>query len=326
MTKQPIIIDCDPGIDDSLALLYALKHPKLEVIAITLVQGNVPVSIGLQNTILLLERVNRLDIPIYLGRGIPLERDYVSAQDTHGIDGLGDSLLQPSVIKEAEVLPAADFLAQHFAEPSETAIIALGPLTNVAEALGQNPNMGKHCHRFVSMGGAFKAHGNCSPVAEYNYWCDPHAARLTFKQLGRKLEMVGLDVTRQIVLTPNHLSYMARLNPEETVFIENITHFYFDFHWECEHLIGCVINDPLAVVYFLTPTICQGFDSYTDVATEGIALGQTVVDQYDFYHKKANSHILTTVNSKAFWSEFIATILEVPLHQVVQDLDHLQLG
>lgn len=111
MTKQPIIIDCDPGIDDSLALLYALKHPKLEVIAITLVQGNVPVSIGLQNTILLLERVNRLDIPIYLGRGIPLERDYVSAQDTHGIDGLDDSLLKPSVIKEAEALPAADFLA-----------------------------------------------------------------------------------------------------------------------------------------------------------------------------------------------------------------------
>ena len=114
MTKQPIIIDCDPGIDDSLALLYALKHPKLEVIAITLVQGNIPVPIGLQNTILLLERVNRLDIPIYLGRGLPLERDYVSAQDTHGIDGLGDSLLQPSVIKEAEALPAADFLAQHF--------------------------------------------------------------------------------------------------------------------------------------------------------------------------------------------------------------------
>lgn len=138
--------------------------------------------------------------------------------------------------------------------------------------------------------------------------------------------MVGLDVTRQIVLTPNHLSYMARLNPEETAFIESITRFYFDFHWEYKHLIGCVSNDPLAVVYFLAPTICQGFDSYTDVATEGIALGQTVVDQYDVYHKKANSRILTTVNSKAFWSEFIATILEVPLHQVVQDLDHLQLG
>ena len=104
------------------------------------------------------------------------------------------------------------------------------------------------------MGGSFKSHGNCSPVAEYNYWCDPDGASLVYETLhqnGQKIHMVGLDVTRKIVLTPNLLEYMCRLNKETGEFVKKITKFYFDFHWEWEHIIGCVINDPLAVAYFI---------------------------------------------------------------------------
>ncbi len=230
MPKQTVIIDCDPGIDDSLALLYAIKNPNLEILAITIVQGNVPVTIGLQNAILILERSKRLDIPIYLGEGTPLKRDYISAQDTHGIDGLGDTSFTTKSSKEAEPLAAADFLAEHFKTPTSTSIIALGPLTNIAQALNINPKLGDNCKRFVSMGGSFKSHGNCSPVAEYNYWCDPHAAHICFKSLKRKIEMVGLDVTRKIVLTPNILAYINRMNPSEGQFITAITQFYFNFH------------------------------------------------------------------------------------------------
>ena len=177
--KRKVIIDCDPGIDDSLALLYALQHPDLEVVALTIVAGNVPVELGLENAFKILERLNRLDIPVYVGADKPLVRDFVSAQDTHGMDGLGESGITRSSSTQSQPQAAYDFLANYFQKNNDTSIIALGPLTNIALALRKNPNLGQHLNRFVSMGGSYKSHGNCSPVAEYNYWCDPHAAQET---------------------------------------------------------------------------------------------------------------------------------------------------
>ncbi len=143
------------------------------------------------------------------------------------------------------------FLADYFKEKTNTSVIALGPLTNIAFALKVNPNIGKHMDRFVSMGGTYKSHGNCSPVAEYNYWCDPEAASYVFENLKQTIEMVGLDVTREIVLTPTILEYCCQMNPEEGEYLKAITRFYFDFHWKQERILGCVINDPLAVAYFI---------------------------------------------------------------------------
>src|SRR5699024_9978249 len=133
--------------------------------------------------------------------------------------------------------------------------------------------------RLVSMGGAFRTHGNCSPVAEYNYWEDPQAAQCVYaqmEQLGKQVEMVGLDVTRRIVLTMDLLAYIERLDPKEGAFIRAITKFYFDFHWRQEHLIGCVINDPLEVAYFIDPSLCEGFSSYVAIAGDGLARGQSI--------------------------------------------------
>lgn len=326
MNKQKIIIDCDPGIDDSLALMYAIQHPQLEVLAITIVAGNVPVEIGVDNAFKILERLRRTDIPVYAGASQPLKRDFVSAQDTHGMDGLGESQIERANDLTAQPEPAADFLAQHFSCPRDTSIIALGPLTNMALALAKEPNLGKHCQRFVSMGGSYKSNGNCSPVAEYNYWCDPHAAQQVFAGLGKKIEMVGLDVTREIVLTPNLLEYMTFINKNEADFIRKITRFYWDFHWEYEHIIGCVINDPLAVAHFIHQDLCQGFESYVDIATEGIALGQSVVDDHQFYKKDANALVLTQVNSRQFFKDFLAVVLHADTTSIAHDLEQLQLG
>lgn len=326
MNKQKIIIDCDPGIDDSLALMYAIQHPQLEVLAITIVAGNVPVELGVDNAFKILERLGRTDIPVYAGASHPLKRDFVSAQDTHGMDGLGESQIGRTSDLTAQPKPAADFLAQHFSSPRDTSIIALGPLTNIALALAKEPNLGKHCQRFVSMGGSYKSNGNCSPVAEYNYWCDPHAAQQVFAGLGKKIEMVGLDVTREIVLTPNLLEYMTFINKNEADFIRKITRFYWDFHWEYEHIIGCVINDPLAVAHFIHQDLCLGFESYVDIATEGIALGQSVVDDHQFYKKDANALVLTQVNSRQFFEDFLAVVLHADTTTIAQDLEQLQLG
>ncbi|WP_148888170.1 nucleoside hydrolase [Streptococcus cristatus] len=324
--KRKVIIDCDPGIDDSLALLYALQHPDLEVVALTIVAGNVPVELGLENAFKILERLNRLDIPVYVGADKPLVRDFVSAQDTHGMDGLGESGITRSSSTQSQPQAAYDFLANYFQKNNDTSIIALGPLTNIALALRKNPNLGQHLNRFVSMGGSYKSHGNCSPVAEYNYWCDPHAAQETYGGLGKKIEMVGLDVTRKIVLTPNLLEYMRFINPDVADFIGKITRFYWDFHWEYEHIIGCVINDPLAVAHFLYENLCQGFDSFVDITTEGIAMGQTLVDAYHFYGKQANAKVLTQVNTHLFFQDFLSVILNSSKEIICQDLETLNLG
>lgn len=173
------------------------------------------------------------------------------------------------------------------------------------------------------MGGSFKSHGNCSPVAEYNYWCDPDGASLVYETLhqnGQKIHMVGLDVTRKIVLTPDLLEYMCRLNKETGEFVKKITKFYFDFHWEWEHIIGCVINDPLAVAYFINPELCKGFDSYVQIETEGISLGQSVVDSMNFYRKASNARVLTEVDVYGFFQMFLSRILD----QKPEELDILQ--
>lgn len=323
MNKRKIIIDCDPGIDDSLAIMLALTSPEIEVLGITIVCGNSPVEMGFENAKKILKQMNRLDVPVYMGEPRPLKRDYVNALDTHGADGLGESFL-PEVPGYQQEIAAVDFLSKALIK-EKVSVIALGPMTNLARLIQKAPAAFDQIEELVSMGGSFKSHGNCSPVAEYNYWCDPDAAALvydTLHQNGKMIHMIGLDVTRKIVLTPTLLEYICRLNKETGEFIRKITKFYFDFHWEWEHIIGCVINDPLAVAYFLDPDICQGFDSYVQIETEGISLGQSVVDSMDFYRKTPNTKVLTEVDVYAFFQLFLSRILglEPEKLDILQDL------
>jgi len=310
--KRKVIIDCDPGIDDSLALMLALSMEELEVAGITIVCGNGPTAMGFENAKKILKRMNRLDIPVFMGAKAPLKREYRDALDTHGADALGESFL-PEVPGYKQERTAADFLTAE-ARKGGCSVIALGPMTNLAQMLIRDEEAFGMLDEIVSMGGSFKSHGNCSPVAEYNYWVDPDAAAAVYEAAGRlakPITMVGLDVTRRIVLTPNLLEYVKRLNPDTGHFVEAITKFYFDFHWKQEHLIGCVVNDPLAVAYFADRTLCSGFEAYTQVETEGIGIGQTIVDSMNFYGKPANARILTKTDPLRFFRLFFARILKV---------------
>lgn len=308
--RKKVIIDCDPGIDDSLALMLALSMEELEVLGITIVCGNSPVEMGFENAKKVLRQMNRPDIPVYQGAHRPLKREYVDALDTHGADGLGESFLD-AVPGYQQNKDAVTFLEETLSRTC-CSVIALGPMTNLAMLIRKKPEAFGRIEELVSMGGNYKSHGNCSPVAEYNYWADPDAAALVYEtawKMGRKIHMVGLDVTRKIVLTPDLLAYMKRLDPEIGGFVEAITKFYFDFHWEQEHLIGCVINDPLAVAYFMDRTLCSGLEAYTAVETEGISLGQTVVDAMNFYQKTANAVVLTSVDPLRFFTLFFRRLL-----------------
>ena len=126
------------------------------------------------------------------------------------------------------------------------------------------------------MGGNFKSYGNCSPVAEFNFWFDPEAAQYVFNNYNGLITMTGLDVTRKILLTPNYIELINKFNNETIV---DMTKFYSDFHWEQEGVLGCVINDPLAVAYLIDPSICNGFLSHVDIITDGPTRGMSMVDE-----------------------------------------------
>ncbi|MCI8658714.1 MAG: nucleoside hydrolase [Lachnospiraceae bacterium] len=312
MKKRNVIIDCDPGIDDSLALMLALSMEELLVVGITIVCGNGPVDMGFANAKKILQRMGRLDIPVCKGAERPLKREYVSALETHGADALGESFL-PEVPGYEQPMDAVEFMEREL-KKGNLSVIALGPMTNLARLIQMAPEAFDQIEELVSMGGNFRSHGNCSPVAEYNYWADPDGAALVYKtaaRSGKKIHMVGLDVTRRIVLTPDLLEYFKRLDGELGAFVQAITKFYFDFHWEWEHLIGCVINDPLAVAYFVDRTLCEGFEAYIEIDTEGISMGQSVVDEKNFYGKKANGVILTKTDSLRFFKLFFGRLLKL---------------
>lgn len=330
MNARKVIIDCDPGIDDALALMLALASPELEILGITVVCGNVPVEIGAENAQKVLEWMDRQDVPVYLGEKKPLVREYVDARDTHGEDGLGES-----GYPEAEGIKphqgAITFLTETLRKEKDVSVIALGPLTNIARAIELAPECMDGLDEFVSMGGSYKSNGNCSPVAEYNYWCDPDAARYVYEAFhtlpclkGKKIHMVGLDVTRKIVLTPNILEYIRWVNPAIGERIVRITRFYTDFHWNQEGIIGCVINDPLAVAYFIDRSLCRGFESYTTIETKGISTGQSVVDAFGFWKKNPNSCILTETDASAFMKFFLQRVVKAEKSQLDRVMGQLE--
>ncbi|WP_221366894.1 nucleoside hydrolase [Clostridium perfringens] len=312
MDKRKVIVDCDPGIDDALAIILALKSKEIEVIGITTVSGNVKSLQGAKNALKVLKLLGRLDIPVYLGESKPIKRELVTAQDTHGEDGLGETFLE-EVSSEYIRENSVDFILNTLKNHENVSIIALGPLTNLCRAIEKDSETFHRVKEIVSMGGAYKSHGNCSPEAEFNYWVDPHGAREFLKKFNGEFTMVGLDVTREIVLTPNLREMIHQFKDEIGDFIYDITRFYVDFHWEQERTLGCVINDPLAVEYFINRELCEGFKAYVDIACEDISMGQSVVDVADFYKKRKNVFVLDKVNSKEFMVSFLNKIF--PIHK-----------
>ncbi|MGG7056757.1 nucleoside hydrolase [Clostridium tertium] len=321
--QRKVIIDCDPGIDDSLALLLALNSPELDVIGITIVSGNVPANQGAKNALKVLKLLRRDDIKVYIGESTPLVRELVTAQDTHGEDGLGETNYEEADIEIN--YNGIDFILDS-AKEGDVSIIALGPLTNLAKALEKDESSFNMIQEIVSMGGAFKSHGNCSQVAEFNYWVDPHSVKNVFDKSKVPFSMVGLDVTREIVLTPNLIEVINQIGGEIGKFIVDITRFYIDFHWKQERTLGCVINDPLAVAYFIDRSICEGFTSYLDIVVDGIAMGQTLVDVGEFYRKEHNGLVLTKVDSKKFMEMFLFRLFPEHINDIKLILNNKKYG
>lgn len=269
-----LIIDTDPGVDDAMAILYAAAHPGLELIGLTSVFGNVPVTTATRNALWLAELAG-LDIPVAEGAATPLVQPLRPHPDfVHGIEGFGH--LPPVRPKgRPDPRPAAQFLCETVAaHPGEVTLCAIGPLTNLAAALDLDPEITRHVRRVVVMGGALEVPGNVNEHAEANIWNDPHAAARVFAA-DWPVTLVGLDITEVVNCGPADFATAASEAPAIGGFLNDAVQFYFDFHRQRHDLDGCHMHDPTAVISITDPGLFEYREAPVQVTLEGEAAGRT---------------------------------------------------
>ena len=270
-----VIIDTDPGVDDALALLLAMRSPELKIEAITAVAGNVPLDLTLPNALRIVEIAGRADIPVAAGVKAPLVRRLVTAAYAHGENGLGGA-----VFAEPKTKPAAQSAAALISEivrkfPGEVTLLTIGPLTNIATALNADPQLAGMVRRLVMMGGSLSG-GNITPAAEFNVYVDPEAARIVF-QSGIPITMVGLDVTRKTSLTEEHLRQLQAGQNAVSQAAATIARNAIEHNRERGFVVGPNMHDSLAVAGFLDASLLQWKEYYVDVETAGeLTAGETL--------------------------------------------------
>lgn len=270
-----VIIDTDPGVDDALALLLAMRSPELKIEAITPVAGNVPLDLTLPNALRMVEIAGRTDIPVAAGARAPLVRRLVTATYTHGENGLGGAVF-PEPTTKPIATPAAEIIRQIVRKyPGEVTLITIGPLTNIATALNSDPELASMVRALVMMGGSLSG-GNITPAAEFNVYVDPEAARIVF-QSGIPITMVGLDVTRKTSLTDEHVRTLEAAQNPVSQAAAKIGRNAINHNRERGYLVGPNMHDSLAVAGFLDPAILKLQDYYVDVETTGeLTAGETL--------------------------------------------------
>lgn len=296
MNKRPLILDCDPGIDDAIALFTAFQSPEFDLIAITTVAGNVGIEHTTRNALQLCE-VAGVDVPVARGASQPLFRKAVFADHVHGKTGLR-TLVLPTPTKQA--LPnAVEVIRQAIlAHPHELEILAVGPLTNIAQVFLLDPDLPKLVKSITIMGGGHK-HGNMTPAGEFNIVVDPEAARIVF-EAGVPLYMVGLDVTMAEGLFPSEIDkYFSVSNPQTNV----IHHILKDMVYAegKQFKEAAYIHDAMALLYMLDPSILQGDWYHVDLETKSsISYGKTVVDYYHVTKKPKNVWVALGLNAPKY--------------------------
>lgn len=299
IVSQPLIIDCDPGIDDAIAILLALASPELDVLAITTVAGNVPLADTTANGLRVLDMVGRSDLQLAAGAERPLVRvPGDDSSETHGETGLDGSNL-PAPSRTAAGEHAVDLIARLALErPGEITLAAVGPLTNVALLAALRPDAFAALRRIVVMGGASNG-GNMSPYAEFNVWFDPEAAERVL-QAGQDLTLVGLDVTRQAILTSGDIDALEQLSTVGPA-VAGMLRFYMRKHvdWYGEEVV--YQHDSLAIAHLIDPTILGLVHCHVEVDTGvGPARGSTLVDRLSVFGGGANADWAESVDVERF--------------------------
>lgn len=306
MNTHPIILDTDPGIDDALAMLLALASPEIDLRALTVVHGNSSLTDGVRNALDVLALAGAMHIPVAAGTNRPLIRPPLTATETHGSGGLGYAVPPPSPAQPAATHAVDVLIDTLLAAPGEISLVAIGPLTNLALALRKEPRIAHAARQVVLMGGALRSDGNTTPMAEFNMYVDPHAAHIVLHS-GLPLTLLPWDITRDVLLTQEHVERLLHIPGALTSFVGDATRFYMDFHRDYLGFAGCSINDPAALALLLWPDLAQLQPVYVDIELSGaLTLGKTVGDFMNVTGQAPNVQVVTSFDTDRFLALFLA--------------------
>jgi purine nucleosidase len=305
--KRKIIIDCDPGHDDAIAILLAAANPHIELIGITTVAGNAEVEKTTLNALKICEIANKVNIPVAKGAGQPLVRVRETAPDIHGISGMDGPLLPPPVMKPLDE-HAIDFIIRNVMESEgDITLVAVGPLTNIALALSKEPRIRAKIYELVIMGGG--TFGNKTPAAEFNIYVDAEAAKVVFES-GVPITMMGLDLTHQALASDQIKERIKAIHNRAADFVVELLAFFSDTYRDVFGFDEAPIHDACCVAYCIDPSVFSCRKLHVDIETKGEhTYGMTVVDLLGVTGKAPNVNVAMTLDKEKFWNMLIHTLL-----------------
>ena len=296
----PVILDCDPGHDDAIALILALASPELKVLAVTTSAGNQTPDKTLNNALRILTLLGRDDIPVAAGAPKPLARELIIADNVHGESGLdGPKLPDPAFAPQA--MTGLELMAKCLRESLEpVTLVPTGPLTNIALLLAAHPELKSKIARIVLMGGAAGA-GNWTPAAEFNIYVDPEAADMVFKS-GIPITMCGLDVTHEAQVMDEDIERVRAITNPVAQCVAGLLDFFMIYHRDPKWgFAGAPLHDPCTIAWLLAPELFHGVECRVDIETSGEhTVGMTVVDRYGLTGKPANALVLLGLDRPGF--------------------------
>jgi len=303
----PIVVDCDPGHDDAIAILLALASPEVDVRGVTTVAGNQTLEKTTRNALKVLELAGRGDIPVAAGADRPLRRELRTAAHVHGETGLdGPDLPEPATAPVSA--HAADFLAV-LLEPG-VVLVPTGPLTNVALLFQRHPEVKERLQRIVWMGGAM-GEGNVTPAAEFNAFVDPEAAAVVFAS-GVEVTMIGLDITHKALFTRPHADRL-RDTGEAGRAVAELSDFFQRFHENRYGFDGSPIHDALAVAEVIDPALVTALECNVEIETASqFCDGRTVVDRWHVTDRPRNARVGVDVDAERFLELLVERISALP--------------
>ncbi len=316
-TRTPLLIDCDTGIDDALALLYACASPEAEIAGVSCVAGNVELPHVVRNTLAVLELAGREDIEVAGGRDAPIARPLRIADDTHGPTGLGYAELPLPATGPSSRDAAGMIIASARARPGELTLVTLGPLSNVAVALEREPELPRLLRGLVMMVGAYRSPGNTAPTMEWNAGVDPEALAATIAgwagTAGPRPVAFGLDVTERARMTPGHLDQLVEAagSADDPIvrFVSDALRFYFEFHSRYDGFYGAFIHDALVVAAALDPSMACTEPLTVEVELEGRwTTGETVTDWRRHWDREPNLDVAIEADGSAFLERFMERV------------------
>ncbi len=302
----PIIIDCDPGHDDAIALMLALASPEVELLGVTTVSGNQTVKKTTDNAIRVLDHLGRDDISVAAGAQRPLVRERYAAAHVHGDSGLDGPDLPPPA-RQPEPEHAIDWIAKTLsAQPGTVTLVPTGPLTNLALFLARYPELEPNVASVVLMGGAI-AEGNVTPAAEFNIWADPEAAQRVFSS-GLDLTMVGLDVTHRALMRRPHVDRLAESGVAGKL-VGELYGFYAEHHKRRYGWDGAPVHDAVAVAHVIDDTLVETADCGVMIDTgPELSRGRTYVDREGSMGWQPNCHVAVDIDAERFLELLIQRI------------------